>query len=137
MEGWVQVLMIAGMLSGCASHKAPPMTILTAQSGTSTKVAPYMDEGDRPFQANDLVVVGQAYQSAVGIPRDLAEAHDTVAVILDRMGNGDEAKKYYVTAANLAPVRKVFWESPPFRESGLNDNLRRKSHLDLAFGTRF
>jgi Flp pilus assembly protein TadD len=126
-----------GMLSGCASPKALPKTILTAQSGTSTKAAPFMVEGDRLFQAKDWAGAGHAYQSAIGAPQDLAKVHDNLAVVLDHMGKRDEAKKYYVTTANLAPVHKVIWDSPPFRESGLNDNLRQKSNLDLTPGTRF
>ena len=46
MKGWVYVLMIAGILSGCASPKAPPVTILPAPSVTSEKAAPFMVDGD-------------------------------------------------------------------------------------------
>lgn len=138
MNGWVRLLMIAGMLSGCASPKAPPTTILAAPSGTSAKAAPFMAEGDRLFQAKDWAGASQAYHSAIGAQPDLAEAHYNLAVILDRMGNKDEAKKHYVAAANLAPGHKVIWDSPPFRESsGLNYNLRQKSYLDPTPGTRF
>lgn len=136
MKGWVRLLMIAGILSGCASPKAPPTTILAAPSGTSAKAAPFMAEGDRLFQAKDWT--SQAYQSAVGVQPDLAEAHYNLAVILDRMSNKDEAKKHYVAAANLAPGHKIIWDSPPFREpSGLNYNIRQKSYLDPTPGTRF
>jgi Tfp pilus assembly protein PilF len=138
MKKWVRLLMIAGMLSGCASHKAPPTTILAAPSGTSAKAATFMVEGDRLFQAKDWAGASQSYQAAVGVQPDLAEAHYNVAVTLDRLGKKDEAKKHYVAAANLAPGHKVIWDSPPFRDApGLNHNIREKSYLDPTPGTRF
>jgi tetratricopeptide (TPR) repeat protein len=57
-------------------------------------------------------------------------AHYNLAVCLDRLGEKAEAKKHYVTAANLAPGNKVIWDSPPLREIGLNYNIRQKSYLD-------
>ncbi len=138
-KGWLRLLMIAGMLSGCASPKAPPTTVLAAPTDTSAKASPFMREGDRLFQAKDWAGASQAYQSAVGVQPDLAEAHYNLAVVLDRMGNKSEAKKHYVTAANLAPGNKVIWDAPPLRESsgGLDHNIRQKSYLDPSPGTRF
>jgi Flp pilus assembly protein TadD len=130
--------MIAGILAGCASPKAPPTTILAAPSGTSAKAAAFMTDGERLFQAKDWAGARQAYQAAVGVQPDLAEAHYNLAVAFDRMGNKEEAKKHYVAAANLAPGHKVIWDSPPFRDSGgLNYNIRQKSYMDPTPGTRF
>ncbi len=130
MKGWVPLLMIAAMLSACAGPKAAPVTILPAPAGTSAKAAPFMSEGDRLATANDWAAASQAYRSAVAAQEDLAEAHYNLAVCLDRMGDKTEAKKHYITAANLAPGNKVIWDAPPLRESGLNYNLRQKSYLD-------
>ncbi len=137
MKRLVWLLMVAGVLAGCAGAKAPPTTILAAPNGTSAKAAPFMAEGDRLFQAMDWAGASQAYQSAIGAQPDMAEAHYNLAVSLDRMGKKDEAKKHYFTAANLAPGNKVIWDSPPFRESGFNYNLREKSYMDPTPGTRF
>lgn len=130
MKGWIRSLMIAGMLSGCVSPKAPPVTVLPVPAGTSAKAAPFMTEGERLFQAKDWAGASQAYQAAATQQPDLAEAHYNLAVALDRMGKKEEAKKHYITAANLAPGNKVIWDSPPLRESGLNYNLGKKSYLD-------
>ena len=131
MRRWGWLLIMVGMLSGCASPKAPPVTILPAPAGISAKAAPFMNEGDRLFHAKDWAGASQAYQAAVGQQADLAEAHYNLAVTLDRMGKTAEAKKHYVTAANLAPGNKLIWDSPPLRDNGaLNYNLRQKSYLD-------
>ncbi len=130
MRRWGGMLMLVGMLSGCASPKAPPVTILPAPPGISIKAAPYMKEGDRLFQAGDWAGARQAYEQAAGQQPDLAEAHYNWAVTLDRQGNKAEARKHYVTAANLAPGNKLIWDSPPLRETGRDYNLRQKSFLD-------
>ena len=139
MKGWLRLLMSVGMLSGCASLKAPPTTVLAAPTETSAKAAPFMREGDRLFQAKDWAGASQAYQSAIGVQPDLAEWHYNLAVVLERMGNKNEAKKHYVTAANLAPGNRVIWDAPPLRETsgGLNHNIGQKSYLDPTPGTRF
>jgi len=89
-----------------------------------------MSEGDRLAAAQDWAAARQAYQAAAATQPEMAEAHYNLAICLDRMGEKAEAKKHYVTAANLAPGNKVIWDSPPLRESGLNYNLRQKSYLD-------
>ncbi len=127
---WIRLMMVAGMLAGCASTKAPPVTVLPAPTGTSAKAASFMNEGDRLFQVKDWAGAAQAYEAAAGQQADLAEAHYNWAVSLDRMGNKAGARKHYMTAANLAPGNKVIWDSPPMREIGLNYNIEKKSYLD-------
>lgn len=137
MNRWVWLLLIASVLSGCASPKKASVTILPTPRDTSAKVAPFMSEGDRLFQAKDWAGASQAYQSAVGAQPDLAEAHYNLAVTFDRMGNKAEARKHYLEAANLAPGNKVIWDAPPLRDSLPNYNLRQKSYLDPEHGKGF
>jgi len=130
MTGWIRWLMVAAMLTGCAGAKAAPVKMLPSPAGTSAQAASLMSEGDRLATAQDWAAARQAYQAAAAKQPELAEAHYNLAICLDRMGEKAEAKKHYVTAANLAPGNKVIWDSPPLRESGLNYNLRQKSYLD-------
>lgn len=128
----VSGLIIAVVLgiSACASQKAPPVTVLPAPAGTSAKAAAFMSEGDRLAVAHDWQGAKQAYQEAAAAQPDLAEAHYNLAVCLDRLGEKAEAKKHYMTAANLAPGHKIIWDAPPFRETGLTHNIDKKSFLD-------
>jgi len=130
MKPFPPFLLVIAVLAGCGGSKAAPVTILAAPAGTSEKAAPFMREGDRLAAAKDWAAAGQAYRSAVAAQPDLAEAHYNLAVCLDRMGDDMDAKKHYMTAANLAPGNKVIWDAPPLRESGFNYNLRQKSFLD-------
>ncbi len=129
MHRWAWVMLIMGLVAGCAA-KSPAVTILPAPSDTSHKAVVHMQEGDRLFHARDWAGASQAYEAAAAAQPDLAEAHYNLAVVLDRMGNKAEARKHYVTAANLAPGNKVIWDSPPLRDSVLQHNLRQKSYLD-------
>ncbi len=126
----VLMLVMVVLLAACATPKRPPVTILPAPSGASEKIGSLMAEGDRLFKAGDWTGAGQAYQAAAAQQPDLAEAHYNLAVALDRQGHKDEARKHYVTAANLAPGNKVIWDSPPLRQSSMEHNLRQKSYLD-------
>lgn len=124
------VIMAAALTMSCASQKAPPVTVLPAPSGTSAKAAPFMSEGTRLAAAQDWQGAKQAYRDAAAAQPDLAEAHYNLAVCLDRLGAKAEAKKHYITAANLAPGHKVIWDAPPLRESGLTHNIDKKTFLD-------
>jgi tetratricopeptide (TPR) repeat protein len=132
MMRWVTpgLVLVMAVLSACAGQKAAQATILPAPTGTSAKAVSLMHEGDRLVAAKDWSGASQAYQAAAAAQPDLAEAHYNLAVCLDRMGDKAQAKKHYVTAANLAPGNKVIWDSPPLREIGLNYNIRQKSYLD-------
>lgn len=124
------LMVAAALIAGCASQKAAPLTVLAAPAGTTAKAAELMTEGNRLAAAQDWQGAKQAYQAAATAQPDLAEAHYNLAVCLDRLGAKAEAKKHYMTAANLAPGHKVIWDAPPFRETGLTHNIDKKSFLD-------
>jgi Tfp pilus assembly protein PilF len=121
------------LVTACASPKAPPGNILAAPTDTSAKAAPFMAEGERLFKARDLAGASKSFQEATVQQPDLAEAHYNLAVCLDRMGDKQEAKKHYITAANLAPGNKVIWDSPPMHDVGLTYDINRKSFVDPSY----
>jgi Flp pilus assembly protein TadD len=92
-----------------------------------------MAEGERLFNLKDWAGASKAFQGAVTQQPDLAEAHYNTAVCLDQLGHRAEAKKHYMTAANLAPGNKVIWDSPPLREIGFTYDLDKKSYLDPTY----
>jgi Tfp pilus assembly protein PilF len=123
------VLFLCGAL-GCASPKTPPSSVLSAPTGSSADLVAKLEEGNRLFSTKDYARAEQSYRQTVAAYPTFAEAHYNLAVTLDRMGNRGEARSHYVEAANLAPGHKVIWDSPPFRDAGLNYELNRKSFLD-------
>jgi Flp pilus assembly protein TadD len=123
------VLCLFGAL-GCASAKAAPSSVLAAPTGSPADMVAKLEEGNRLFSAKDYASAEQSYRHTITAYPASAEAHYNLAVTLDRIGNRAEAKKHYIDAANLAPGHKVIWDSPPFRETGLNYDINRKSFLD-------
>lgn len=122
-------LCLCGAL-GCASQKAPPLSVLSAPTGSSADMVTKLEEGNQLFDKKDYAMAEQSYRRTITAYPTSAEAHYNLAVTLDRMGNRGEARKHYMEAANLAPGHKVIWDSPPFRESELNYDINRKSFLD-------
>jgi len=123
-------LCLCGAL-GCASQKAPPLSVLSAPTGSSADMVTKLEEGNQLFNTKDYATAEQSYRRTITAYPTSAEAHYNLAVTLDRMGNRGEARKHYMEAANLAPGHKVIWDSPPFRESESNYDLNRKSFLDV------
>jgi Flp pilus assembly protein TadD len=123
------VLCLYGALA-CASQKAPPSSVLAAPTGSAVDMVAKLEEGNRLFYTRDYAGAEQSYRHTIAAYPTLAEAHYNLAVTLDRIGKRGEAKNHYMEAANLAPGHKVIWDSPPFRELGLNYDLNKKSFLD-------
>jgi len=115
---------------GCASQKAPSSSVLSAPTGSSVDMVEKLEEGNRLFSTKDYAGAEQSYRHTITAYPTLAEAHYNLVVTLDRMGNRGEAKEHCMDAANLAPGHKVIWDSPPFRESGLNYDISKKSFLN-------
>jgi Tfp pilus assembly protein PilF len=129
------VLCLCGVL-GCASQKGPPSSVLAAPTGSPADMVAKLEEGNRLFSAKDYADAEQSYRHTIAAYPESAEAHYNLAVTLDRMGNRGEARKHYMDAANLAPGHKVIWDSPPFREAGLNYDINKKSFLDANPNSR-
>ena len=108
-----------------------PLTVLQAPAGVSPAVAAQLDRGNALFAAQKWAEAEQVYRQTIAAEPTLAEAHYNLATTLYRAGNKVEAKKHYLEAANLAPGNKVIWDAPPLRASSFNDDLGKKSYLDV------
>lgn len=118
-------LVILGLFSsiflvnfGCASDKPAPLMVLDPPSNSTTQVQTFLAEGNRFFREGRWEGARQQFQLAVQAQPDLAEAHYNLALAMDKMGDDQGAKPYYIKAANLAPGHKVIWNSPPLRRYG-------------------
>ena len=58
------------------------------------------------------------YEQAIEEQPDLAEAHYNLGLVYERLGNREQARHYYIEAANLAPGHKTIWDSPPLKRHG-------------------
>ena len=111
---WATVLTIA--LVGCAARQKAEMPALHAPAGTSALVSQQLEQGNQLFAQHDWTAAKQVYLATIQADSTVAEAHYNLALALERLGEKAEARKHYVTAANLAPGNKVIWDAPPLRK---------------------
>lgn len=126
------MLVLLFVLAGCAGKQAKIAAVLTAPAGTKPVVAAQLEKGNGLFAARDWAGAEQAFRQTIAAEPTLAEAHYNLALTLEQTGNGPEAKKHYIEAANLAPGNKVIWSSPPLqsKQGPLDYNIEKKSYLD-------
>ncbi|WP_447602873.1 tetratricopeptide repeat protein [Nitrospira sp. Nam80] len=126
-------VLLAGSLSaGCATDRKEPIQTLRAPAGTAAVVKQEMDRGNGLFASQDWTGAREAYVAVLGMDPSLAEAHYNLALALDQMGEKAEARKHYVTAANLAPGNRVIWNAPPLRKFDREQELGKKSFMDAS-----
>jgi Tfp pilus assembly protein PilF len=125
---WATVLAIA--LVGCAARQKAEMRALQAPAGTSALVSQQLEQGNQLFAQHDWAAAKQVYLATIQADSTVAEAHYNLALALERLGEKAEARKHYVTAANLAPGNKVIWDAPPLRKFDSELRLDKKSYMD-------
>jgi Tfp pilus assembly protein PilF len=118
------------MLVGCAARHKGEVQALHAPAGTSAVVSQQLEEGNQLFARRDWAAAKQLYLATIQADPTVAEAHYNLALALERLGEKAEARKHYVTAANLAPGNKVIWDAPPLRKFDGELGLDRKSYMD-------
>ena len=130
------LVLLAGLLvGGCAAAAASERT-LRAPVGTVQAAASAMEEGNRLFAARKWEEAKALYQVAIMAQPSLAEAHYNLALVLEIVGDGVNARRHYIEAANLAPGHKVIWDSPPLRRHGLVDPTPKSDTLTTPSKSR-
>ena len=113
---WVVVMAI--IVTACASRPAAFERTLAAPSGAVPAAASAMQEGNRQFSARQWEAAKAHYQEAIKVQPTLAEAHYNLALVYDMLRDDATAKRHFIEAANLAPGNKVIWDAPPLRRHG-------------------
>lgn len=126
------MVLFCALALGCSNQSGKVRDVLPAPTGTKPEAAAQLEKGNAMFASRDYAGAEEAFRQAIVADGNLAEAHYNLALTLDRTGHKDEAKKHYITAANLAPGNKVIWDSPPLHQQGggLNHEIEKKSYLD-------
>ena len=124
------MVILCALAVSCSTKS--PRNVLPAPNGTKPEAAAELEKGNTLFASREYAGAEQAFRQAIAADANLAEAHYNLALTLDRTGHKDEARKHYITAANLAPGNKVIWDSPPLRQQtgGFNYDIEKKSLYD-------
>lgn len=135
MKKVLVLLALAATIAGCAgSDKKTAGLPLMAPAGAPAAAVTAVDRGNHLFAQGQWELALAQYAAAIKTHPVLAEAHYDLALTLDRLGRNTEATAHYKEAANLAPGNKVIWNSPPFRQYGVEvrESLadKRRPHPD-------
>lgn len=107
------------ILIGCLSEPGPPPQLtLNAPAGANPTAVAALDEGNQRFAEGRWGAAKTLYEQAIQAQSDLAEAHYNLGLVYERLGDRQQARHYYIEAANLAPGHKTIWDSPPLKRHG-------------------
>lgn len=118
-----KLLMVFGiwpvLLIGCFGDPGPPPQLtLNAPFGAKPTVVTALNEGNKRFAEGRWGDAKTLYEQAIQEQPDLAEAHYNLGLVYERLGDRQQARHYYIEAANLAPGHKTIWNSPPLKRHG-------------------
>ena len=104
---------------GCFGEpEKPPQLTLSAPIGISSAASGALREGNQQFAEGRWGAAKTSYEQAIQAQPDLAEAHYNLGLVYERLGDRQQARHYYIEAANLAPGHKTIWNSPPLKRHG-------------------
>ena len=107
------------LLFGCMGEpEKPPQLTLNAPFGSKPDVIEAINEGNQRFAMGRWNSAKTYYEQALQAQPDLAEAHYNLGLVYERLGDRQQARHYYIEAANLAPGHKTIWDSPPLKRHG-------------------
>ena len=107
------------LLFGCLGDPAPPPQLtLNAPFGAKPAAVAALNEGNKLFAEGRWGAAKTSYEQAIQAQPDLAEAHYNLGLVYERLGDRQQARHYYIEAANLAPGHKTIWDSPPLKRHG-------------------
>jgi tetratricopeptide (TPR) repeat protein len=106
------VLLLVGLVA-CSKNKAKPLVPLALETGVKPQAVTLTEQGTQAYQTKQFDEAKQYFLQAVTAAPQSGPAHYNYALVLNALGQTEEARKHFIEAANLAPGDKVIWNSPP------------------------
>lgn len=119
MKAWsviMAVLIVVG-LTGCMK-KARPLVPLALDRGAIPQAVTLTEQGTQAYQAHQFQEAKQYFSQAVTVAPQSGQAHYNYGLVLNALGDVDDARQHFIEAANLAPGDKVIWDSPALHQYG-------------------
>ena len=119
MKAWslVMVLLVIISFSGCMK-KSKPLVPLALERSSIPQAVTLTEQGTQAYQAHQFQEAKQYFSQAVTVAPQSGQAHYNYALVLNALGDVDDARQHFIEAANLAPGDKVIWDSPALRQYG-------------------
>jgi len=106
------ILLLVGLVA-CSKNKAKPLVPLALETGVKPQAITLTEQGTQAFQGKEFEEAKNYFLQAVTAAPQSGPAHYNYALVLNALGQTEEARKHFIEAANLAPGDKVIWNSPP------------------------
>lgn len=113
----IAALLLVGM-SACAKNKAKPLVPLALEAGSKPQAVTLTEQGTQAYQSKQFDAAKNYFSQAVAAAPQSGQAHYNYALVLNSLGDAEQARQHFVEAANLAPGDKVIWDSPALRQYG-------------------
>jgi len=123
------VLLLVGAVA-CSKNKGKPLVPLALESGVKPQAVTLTEQGTQAYQARQFDDAKKYFSQAVAAAPQSGPAHYNYALVLNALGDTEQARQQFVEAANLAPGDKVIWDSPALRPFG-NPESPKKPKLGL------
>ncbi len=100
---WIAGLVLAVMLSACATQGGSDATgsLGAVQKNSPAKI--YVEMGMAYMRDNRNAVAMQKLKKAIEVDDSYADAHNVIAILYEKLGEGDLAGKHYDRAVSLNP----------------------------------
>ena len=127
------VLLLVGAVA-CAKPKAKPLAPLALESGVKPQAVALTEQGTQAYHTRQFEEAKKYFSQAIAAAPQSGSAHYNYALVLNALGDTEQARQQFLEAANLAPGDKVIWDSPALRPFGSPDAPKVHKEHPIATG---
>jgi len=129
------ILLLVGLVA-CAKNKPKPLVPLALETDVKPQAITLTEQGMQAYQGKQFDEAKQYFSDAMTAAPQSGPAHYNYALVLNALGQTEDARKHFIEAANLAPGDKVIWNSPPLAPYSNPESQIKKSIPQQVPGRR-
>ncbi len=115
---WIALSVLVLSVGACSHSKPKPLVPLELAYGVKAETIALNGQATQAFLTGQMAEAKNLFAQVVAAAPDSGQAHYNYALTLNALGQTDQARQEFITAANLAPGDKVIWDSPALRPFG-------------------
>ncbi|HNO34222.1 MAG TPA: tetratricopeptide repeat protein [Nitrospira sp.] len=131
---WIALFALTLLMGACTHSKPKPLVPLELAYGAKSDTIALNGQATQAFLAGQMAEAKNLFAQVVAAAPDSGQAHYNYALSLNALGQTDQARQEFITAANLAPGDKVIWDSPALRPFG-NPEAPKGPSREHPYGT--
>lgn len=115
---WIALSVLVLSVGACSHSKPKPLVPLELAYDAKAETIALNGQATQAFLTGQMAEAKNLFAQVVAAAPDSGQAHYNYALTLNALGQTDQARQEFITAANLAPGDKVIWDSPALRPFG-------------------